>query len=388
MSWELEPAQPVTGGSTREIRLHSQIWRGISWTHRLLLIEPENLGVNDVVLLYVTGNPSFGEDFLGLALARMAGLRLAILNSVPNQPLFGLREDALIAYTFERYLAEGSPEWPLLYPMTQSVIAAMDALSALAPKLWGASLRGFIVAGASKRGWTTYLAAAADPKRILGIIPIVYDFLNIPLQLARQEELLGGPSLKLLDYTLRGLTTLGSPAAMRLAWLVDPFTYRHAYTMPKLVIVGSNDPYWATDATSLYWPALPDPKILFVVPNTGHNVLFGDRIFSVVAAFVRAVAKEKTLPQVQSYLRFRPDRVELEVTANQKAVAAKIWLAESAIPDLDRARWREEELLGDGLRFQAKLKRSTPYLGVFAELTFQIEGLLFVASTPIRIIGP
>ena len=32
--------------------------------------------------------------------------------------------------------------------------------------------------------------------------------------------------------------------------------------MPKLIVVGSNDPYWASDATELYWPDHPNPKQL------------------------------------------------------------------------------------------------------------------------------
>lgn len=238
------------GGWLWEIQLHSQVWRGIPWIHRLLVVEPSSRMAEDVVLLYISADPYPGEELLGVAMARMAGLRVAILNSVPNQPLFGLREDALIAHTVERYLAEGGSDWPLLFPMVQSAVAAMDALSAVAPKLWGAELRGFILAGASKRGWTTYLTAAVDP-RVLGIIPIVFDFLNFPAQLARQDELSGGPSPKLGEYTIRGLTASASPQAAKLAFLVDPYTYRLAYTMPKLVVVSTNAPYWGPDATSL-----------------------------------------------------------------------------------------------------------------------------------------
>ncbi|MGQ9700143.1 MAG: PhoPQ-activated protein PqaA family protein [Candidatus Bipolaricaulaceae bacterium] len=206
---------------------------------------------------------------------------MAILNSVPNQPLFGLREDALIAHTFERYLAEGGSDWPLLFPMVQSAVA---------PKLWGAELRGFILAGASKRGWTTYLTAAVTP-RVLGIIPIVFDFLNFPAQLARQEELSGGPSPKLGDYTIRGLTASASPQAAKLAFLVDPYTYRLAYTMPKLVVVSTNDPYWGPDATSLHWPGLPEPKLLYVVPNAGHNVILGEGLLPTLASFAQLLAR-------------------------------------------------------------------------------------------------
>ncbi|MCS7240769.1 MAG: PhoPQ-activated pathogenicity-related family protein [Candidatus Bipolaricaulota bacterium] len=381
--------RPEPQGQSWEIRLQSQVWHDTVWTHRLLVVEPSDLVVNDVVLLYVSADPYPGEELLALAVARLSGLRVAILNSVPNQPILGLREDALIAYTFERYLTEGSPDWPLLFPMVQSAVAAMDALSSLAPQLWEGQVRGFILAGASKRGWTAYLAAAVDP-RVLGIIPIVFDFLNIPAQLARQEELLGGPSPMLQDYTARNLTALANPApeTMRLVWLVDPYTYRYAYTMPKLVVVGANDPYWVTDATSLYWSGLPEPKLLYVVPNVGHNVIFGGKVLTTVAAFARAVALGHPLPRVQSSVRYQEDWVELVIQTNQRVLSARVWLAEAPTPDLDRARWRAQELPGDGQRFVAVLKKGSGYCGFFTELTLELEGLEVSFSTPIRTLGP
>lgn len=153
-SWEVVGVQTVGTAQITEVRLRSQIWRGISWHHVLYVCDPANVLVQDVVVLYITGGQSFAEAWLGLTVAGLAGLRVAVLGGVPNQPLFGLREDALIAHTFVRYLAEGDPDWPLLFPMVRSAHAAMEALSALAPTLWGTKLRGFVVAGASKRGWT------------------------------------------------------------------------------------------------------------------------------------------------------------------------------------------------------------------------------------------
>lgn len=388
-SWTVVGAEESLGGVTREVRLISQTWRGMPWTHRLLLLEPRVPVANDVILLYVSGDPYPGEELLGWAVARRAGLPVALLNSVPNQPLFGLREDALIAYTFDRYLAEGDPDWPLLFPMVGCTVAAMDAVSALAPEFWGREVRGFLVAGASKRGWTAYLAAAVDP-RVLGIVPIVFDFLNFPAQLARQEELLGEPSPMLRDYTVRGLTALAapSPEALRLAWLVDPYSYRYAYTMPKLIIVGANDPYWVTDATSLYWSGLPDPKLLYVVPNAGHNVIFGEHLLAAIAAFARALARGEPLPSVQVAWRYGAEGVELRMVADRPVQAARLWVAEGTTPDLDRARWQAHELSPTEQGFRAVIGRSSGYVGFFGELGIEVEGLALALSSPIRILGP
>ncbi len=61
---------------------------------------------------------------------------------------------------------------------------------------------------------------------VLGFVPIVFNFLSFPAQLARHEELFGGPAAMLRDYTVRGLTALADvwPEAVRLAWLAIPIT--------------------------------------------------------------------------------------------------------------------------------------------------------------------
>ena len=85
-----------------------------------------------------------------------------VLGQVPFQPLFDLSEDRLIAHTFERYLATGDAEWPLLLPMVNSVVRAFDASSQASEREWGSPLERFTVTGGSKRGWTTWLTAAVD----------------------------------------------------------------------------------------------------------------------------------------------------------------------------------------------------------------------------------
>lgn len=389
--WEVVGTQAVGAGRITEIRLRSQVWRGVPWNHALFVCEPGDVLVQDAMILYITGGEGGAEALLGLTMASLSGLRVAVLGGVPNQPLFGLWEDALIAHTFARYLQEGDSDWPLLLPMVRSAHAAMEALEALAPALGGTELRGFVVMGASKRGWTTYLTAATAPDRVLGIVPIVFDFLDIPAQLEQQHELLGGPSPMLKDYTALGLTAgfTANPAWARLAWLVDPYSYRYALTMPKLVVVGSNDPYWTVGATSLYWPGLPNPKLLLVVPNAGHGVLDLGRVMVSVASFARRVARGDDLPTVNSLLRLTPDRATLTVRADPAPAEARLWVAESATPDFRQARWVAEDLPRVEMGWQAHvLPPAAGYRAFFAELVFEVDGLNLYVSSPARLLGP
>lgn len=57
--------------------------------------------------------------------------------------------------------------------MVQSVVAAMDAVQSYTSSR-GREIGSFVVTGASKRGWTTWLTAAID-ERVKAIIPMVYD---------------------------------------------------------------------------------------------------------------------------------------------------------------------------------------------------------------------
>src|SRR6185312_12386749 len=104
---------------------------------------------------------------------------------VPNEPLTFAgqapkTEDAIIAYSWAQYLKTGDETWPAQLPMTLAAVRAMDAVQAFANTSAGGSwsLDDFVVGGGSKRGWTTWLTAAAD-HRVSAIMPAVIDTLNV-----------------------------------------------------------------------------------------------------------------------------------------------------------------------------------------------------------------
>ena len=111
-SWELVRKT----GLVQEIRLRSQVWRGIPWEHHLFLCMPQVPELGDAVFLYIGGNYRAGDELQGLEVAQKIRAPVALLFGVPNQPLFDRWEDDLIAYTFRRYIEEGDPDWPLLFP--------------------------------------------------------------------------------------------------------------------------------------------------------------------------------------------------------------------------------------------------------------------------------
>src|SRR4030095_11930863 len=89
-------------------------------------------------------------------------------------------EDEIIAYTWDRFLRNGDDRWPLRLPMTKAAVRAMDAVTAWTATTQGGgrAVRRCVLAGGSKRGWTTWTAAAVD-RRVVAIVPAVIDLLHI-----------------------------------------------------------------------------------------------------------------------------------------------------------------------------------------------------------------
>ena len=111
---------------------------------------------------------------------------VAELRMVPNQPLTfpddgkPRVEDGIIAYTWDKFLHGGDDQWPARLPMTKSAVRAMDTVTAFCAteQAGKVDVKTFVVAGGSKRGWTTWTTAAVD-KRVVAIVPMVIDLLNI-----------------------------------------------------------------------------------------------------------------------------------------------------------------------------------------------------------------
>src|SRR5207237_225417 len=111
---------------------------------------------------------------------------IAELRMVPNQPLtftdddHPRAEDGIIAYSWDKYLRAGDERWPLRLPMTKSVVRAMDTITDFCRSAAGGRVEvdRFVLAGASKRGWTAWTTAAVD-ERVCAVVPVVIDLLNI-----------------------------------------------------------------------------------------------------------------------------------------------------------------------------------------------------------------
>src|SRR5947199_4594810 len=147
--WELKGKTETPDGTVYDLHLVSQVWQGIKWEHQLQVYLPKGVKPGAKMFLYNQGGKAnAGTIAFGMDLARKMHAPVAILYGIPNQPLLGGKtEDALIAETFVRYLDTKDASWPLLFPMTKSLVRAMDALQDFAKREWKVEVRSFIVSG-------------------------------------------------------------------------------------------------------------------------------------------------------------------------------------------------------------------------------------------------
>lgn len=384
------------GATIHELRLTSQRWKGITWRHTLLVVQPSKVTSDVAVLVIGGGNTESKGDtqtrLIATTIAAQIQAIVAVLFAVPNQPLFdGLTEDNLIAHTFVKVLETGDKEWACLLPMTKSAVKAMDAVQQFAEKELGIKVNGFVVTGASKRGWTTWLTAVADPKRVKGIAPIVYDNLNIPAQMRHQREVFGGFSEQIREYEERGLLDLvvGDGKAQELIKLVDPYFYRERLTMPKLIINGTNDRYWALDAANFYFYDLPGEKHILYVPNAGHGLEGGlDRVLRTLTAFFNRVAGRIAFPKLQWQWKQEGNSMTLVIRSEPKPKEVLIWTAKAPTKDFRDAKWSSQTINAANSEFKFTLNPPEQgFAAAFAELVYEIGGQSFSLCTTVRIVG-
>eukprot|EP01133_Synstelium_polycarpum_P003424 gene3424-3889_t len=225
------------------------------------------------------------------------------LTQIPNQPLVfddgkERSEDALIAFTWRKFINNtNDPLWLARLPMTKAVVKCMDAVQEFGKQV-PYTVSGFVIAGASKRGWTTWTTAAVD-SRVVAAVPIVMPILDMVKNMGHQWQSYGNWTFALNDYLAEGVMGyLNQPQMAALAAVVDPYSYMSRLTMPKYVICSTGDEFFQPDSPSFFFSQLPGEKHLRLVPNAEHS-LIGHQTDIVVAivTFLRMFAQNQARPQ-------------------------------------------------------------------------------------------
>jgi len=386
-------------GTTHHLKLTSQTWQGHRWDHDLLLFVPPGAKPGKtVVLLNTGGNPSGGNRLLGLTIATRLKAPVAVLFQIPNQPLYNRTEDALIAETFVRYLESDGKDvsWPLLFPMAKACVRAMDTLQAYTKEAWKEdAAEKFVLTGASKRGWTTWLASAFD-RRIVAFAPLVIDTLNMQDQMKHQFEAFGKPSEQIKDYVERKLVPLPPGDTAKNLWLgVDPFSYRERFQQPKLIVNGANDPYWTADALNLYWDKIPGPKHVLIVPNAGHDLREKnadgtktiDRALATLTVFSRRAAAGKGMPRLEWKHTGEATDARLTVKAEPAPSKVTLWQVSAPRQDFRKSEWKPTNPQVTGGKAEASVARpESGALAFYALCEFNDDIEPYCLATQVRVL--
>ncbi|MEO1524098.1 MAG: PhoPQ-activated protein PqaA family protein [Planctomycetota bacterium] len=390
-AWTINESIKNASGEIHQATLVSQKWHDITWKHDLFVYEPQAVRHPTKVLLFITGGsngrkPRSSEIAIGQALANLSGARVAALHQVPNQPLFdGRYEDDAITETWLKYLKTGDETWPLLFPMVKSAVKAMDAVQEMASEHRGVKVDGFVITGASKRGWTSWLTPVVDD-RIIGTAPMVIDMLNMRAQIKYQKAMWGEFSDSIRDYTRKGLVKLESesPRERQLRRMMDPYTYRSRLTLPKLIVNGANDPYWCTDALNNYWDGLEgDDNHVLQLPNAGHGLGDqGELALRSIAVFFDCLASGRPFPKLD--WSWDADTKTLQMSADPMPKTVRIWTAVSDDQDFRNDRFSATELAPvDGAYTVAIEAEEGKHKVIFAEAGYEESGIQYSQTTQI-----
>jgi PhoPQ-activated pathogenicity-related protein len=406
-----------------------------------------------------TQNSEFGAF---ASFAEASGSVTTILNQAPNQSIQfnndirGPRsEDDIIAKTARNFIDGGATEkdWPLLFPMTKAAVKAMDLTQDFMRTNPSAgltiggfsfsdsppSIQDFVVSGGSKRGWTTWLTAAVDD-RVKAIVPIVFDALNLGNQLANQRAIYSrvendlsvadssgakysgalNPYISSLspsnpnatadmDLTVKFATKEGQ----ELLGMIDPYSYRHAYDMPKYIVNSAGDEFFAINSSNNYYSQLPGDKYLWYIPNTSHGIVANPdgtsndvaiaQFFESYAAFYGALKSGEELPEYSYSILNDGKTVRVEFLNGLLPDEVTLWYnngfegqpdfrhggIENALPGNLRSTWSQWDglsglyslsYLGNGV-FEATANDITHWQAFMMQFSYRVQSVPIIDPT-------
>lgn len=406
--WKVVSETSTEGLKLVVLDMISQTWRTpeevnrTKWQHWVKIAIPDEIRADTGFLMIGGGSNRKGEtpdgpDEMVMQIAKNTGSVVAELGMVPNQPLIfhgdGRKrvEDDLIGYTWDQYLKTGDPTWAARNPMVKSAVRAMDAITELMASEKGGqrTVDKFVVAGGSKRGWTTWLTGL-DP-RVVAIIPIVIDVVNADPSMKHHFEAYGFWAPSVGNYVQHKIMErLDHPRLKELYQLVDPWYYRHRLTQPKFIVNGSGDQFFLPDSSQFYFDGLQGEKYLRYVPNADHGLKGSDAVES-ITAFYALILAGRDRPEfswtneadgsIKVTTKDAPDEVLLWQATNPEARDFRI---ETLGPKYTSTVLQDQ---GDGVYVGNVKKPAKGWTAYYIELQYDVGvGIPLKLSTNVRVV--
>jgi len=313
---------------------------GALWTHQVLVVVPKELKVRDRAMIYITGgcneNPSVPkatdeEPLIVDLITKTTGSIGVVLYQIPNchmvypsDPSQKRREeDAMIAWAWHEFFQTRNPEWLPRLPMVKAAMQAMRAVQEYTTEKKLAEIDGWLVSGASKRGWTTWLTGAVNcpscPK-IVALAPIVPIVPDLKEAMHHMFQAYGGWTFAFNDYTDVNLTRLmDSPGFDALLQVVDPMNYLDRLArLPKTVILASDDEFMMMEWTRLWHSKMPGETHLAICPNAEHSEATGiPTLVPTLTNFANSVFQQGKRPEYSFDLDLSAGKITVTVPSTQ-----------------------------------------------------------------------
>lgn len=390
-SWKLVKTIPGDGVTTFVLDLKSQTWRASPevdravWQHWVVITKPEQVK-HEIGYLMIGGGRNGGQppdkaNAQSSIVAKATGSAVIDLGQIPNQPLVlngdgqQRSEDDLIAYGWVKYMDTGDATWIPRFPMVKAAVRCMDAVTEfLASEAGGkVAVKKYVVAGGSKRGWTTWLTGAVD-SRVVAVVPAVIDVLNVKAASINHYSAYGFWAPALGDYSKHKIhDRFDTPQYDELLKIEDPYAYRARLTMPKFVVNSAGDQYFPPDSSKFYYDDLPGVKYLRYVPNTNHSLGGSDALESIMA-FYNGILTGSKLPRFS--WKMQPDG-SIRVETADRPLEVNVWQATNPkardfrLMTIDKA-YKKSALASqtDGTYLAKVDKPAEGWTAFFVELTF------------------
>ncbi|EHE1607075.1 PhoPQ-regulated protein [Salmonella enterica] len=275
LKYTLISTEPLAQVELRHYELLSQHWSPddmvtpAQWRHNVDIYIPEtakqrhalvvvNNGVNYEEGVQINSKPvDFTQETLA-SIARDTNTIVISVSDIPNQYLTfqddkkPLKEDESVSRSWALFME--APEQRKLMPLNIPMVSSLSQAIRLAKEeLTRWNIHSFIVTGISKRGWTAWLSAIADPD-VEAIVPFAIDLLDIDASLEHIYQSYGGNwPITFYPYYQQGIDEkIKTHSFSQLRQIIDPLRYLNTVyqprlAIPKYIINASGDDFFVPD---------------------------------------------------------------------------------------------------------------------------------------------
>jgi PhoPQ-activated pathogenicity-related protein len=233
----------------------------------------------------------------------------------------------MLAWAWKQFMDTRDPEWLPRLPMAKSVMKAMQAVQEYTTQESIAEIDGWLVSGASKRGWTAWMVGAAAEKctwcpKVEALAPIVPIVPNLRQGVHHMWEAYGGFTFAFNDYTAVNFTTqIDDEGTFELFKIVDPMSYiSRLDKMPKTVICSSDDEFMMMEWTANWFDDFSKngEMNLWIGANVEHSMATGViGLIKTLGNFANSVFLGGSRPKFSHKLDKTNGEITVQIPADQ-----------------------------------------------------------------------